>query len=170
MLEFDPAVCELGTYCLFNLDHSEELKITGKRFPKQGLLRTISPPITADSASLSGFGFLADDTLFCWVQLQEIQEAAASAHTQASGVRKQANQQKSVKPLELIKRQSSHMWDELRDLDEPIVQGVLCSIQLNEKYMNAMPGDPTKVAVEQLVKPLEFFQLDRYGIQFVVDM
>ena len=63
MLEFDGNVCELGTYCLFNFDETEELKITGKRFPKQGLLRSIS----ATSSPLNGFGFLADDTLFCWV-------------------------------------------------------------------------------------------------------
>lgn len=63
MLEFDGRVCEFGTFSLFNFDESEELKFTGKRFPKQGLLRCIS----SDSTSLNGFGFLADDTIFCWV-------------------------------------------------------------------------------------------------------
>lgn len=36
--------------------------------------------------------------------------------------------------------------------------------------MNAMPGDPSRVLIEQLVKPLEFFQLSGYGIQYVVDI
>ena len=65
---------EFGTYSLFNFDQSEELKITGKRFPNQGLLRSIS----STSSPLNGFSFLADDTLFCWVQLQEVQEGMAS--------------------------------------------------------------------------------------------
>ena len=30
--------------------------------------------------------------------------------------------------------------------------------------MNAMAGDPSRVAIEQLVKPLEIFQLDKFGI------
>lgn len=45
-----------------------------------------------------------------------------------------------------------------------MTQGVLASITLNEKYMNAMSGDPTRVTIEQLVKPLELFHLDKYDI------
>lgn len=71
---------EFGTYCLFNFDQSDELKVTGKRFPNKGFLRTIS----ATSVPMNGFGFLADDTLFCWVQLQEIQEAAGNAAKKSS--------------------------------------------------------------------------------------
>ena len=33
-----------------------------------------------------------------------------------------------------------------------------------------MPGNPEKVQIEQLVKPFEFKQLDRHGIQFIVDI
>ena len=65
--------------------------------------------------------------------------------------------------LELVKRQSSQMWTDLNPIDE-ITQGVISSIQLNAKYMNAMAGDPSRVAIEQLVKPLEIFQLDKFGI------
>ena len=148
LLEFDPEICEFGTYCLFNLDHSEELKITGKRFPKQGLLRTIS----AESTQLSGFGFLADDTVFCWVQLQQVQDAAA-AHAsaqmqqqQSGSSQKQPSLQKT-QSFDLLKRQSSQ-WTDMGDPDEPQAQGVLSSIQLNEKYMNAMAGDPSRVTIE----------------------
>ena len=66
ILEFDGSVSEFGTYSIFNFDQSEELKVTGKRFPKQGLLTCIS---SQSAPQLNGFGFLADDTLFCWVQL-----------------------------------------------------------------------------------------------------
>ena len=55
------------------------------------------------------------------------------------------------------------MWTDLNPIDE-ITQGVLASIPLNAKYMNAMAGDPSRVAIEQLVKPLEIFQLDKFGI------
>jgi len=77
---------------------------------------------------------------------------------------------KKTASLDLSKRQSSQMWSEMRDADENQAQGVLASIQLNEKYLNAMAGDPAKVCIDQLVKPLEFFQLDKYGIQFIADM
>ena len=56
------------------------------------------------------------------------------------------------------------MWNDLRDADDQPTQGVLASIQLNEKYMNVISGDPSRVAIEHLVKPLEIFQLDKYGI------
>ena len=72
--------------------------------------------------------------------------------------------------LELTKRQSSQMWTDLRDGDDQPTQGVLASIQLNEKYMNAMSGDPSRVDIEHLVKPLEIFQLDKQGVQFIFDL
>ena len=75
---------EFGTYCLFNFDQSDELKVTGKRFPNKGFLRTIS----ATSVPMNGFGFLADDTLFCWVQLQEIQEAGNATKKSSSAAMK----------------------------------------------------------------------------------
>ncbi len=59
--------------------------------------------------------------------------------------------------MDLAKRQTSQMWTDIRDVDEGQAQGVMASIQLNEKYMNAMSGDPGRVAIENLVKPLEFF-------------
>lgn len=60
--------------------------------------------------------------------------------------------------LDLVKRQSvGQMWNDLRDADEQPTQGVLASIELNEKYMHAMSGDPSRVSIEQLVKPLEIF-------------
>ena len=62
------------------------------------------------------------------------------------------------------------MWTEYKDEGEQPTQGVLASITLNEKYMNSMAGDPTRVSIEQLVKPLEIFQLDKYDIQYIVDM
>ena len=33
-----------------------------------------------------------------------------------------------------------------------------------------MSGDPGRVTIESLVKPLEFFQLEKYGIHYIVDM
>lgn len=49
------------------------------------------------------------------------------------------------------------MWNELRENDEGDTQGVVSSVWLSEKYMNVMSGDPHKVSVKNLVKPLEFF-------------
>jgi len=62
------------------------------------------------------------------------------------------------------------MWTEYKDADDQQTQGILASITLNEKYMNAMSGDPSRVSIEQLVKPLELFQLEKYDIQFIVDL
>jgi len=90
MLEFDNSVCEFGTYSLFNFDQSEELKVTGKRFPKQGLLRCVS------ASSLSGFGFLADDSLFCWVQLLEVQEMTTAMAANKKNVTKNPRKQPSA--------------------------------------------------------------------------
>lgn len=56
-----------------------------------------------------------------------------------------------------LNRQTSQHWADMMDADENHPQGVLGSITLNEKYMNAMAGDPSRVSIEQLVKPLEMF-------------
>ena len=63
ILEFDPETCEFATHSLYNYDHMEELKQSGKRYPLQGMLRAVSIP------TFTGFTFIADDTIFCWVEL-----------------------------------------------------------------------------------------------------
>jgi len=49
---------EFRTLCLFNFEHMDELKISGKRFPVNGMLRGFVD---------WGFVFISDDTLFCSV-------------------------------------------------------------------------------------------------------
>jgi hypothetical protein len=41
----------------------DDLKQSGKKFPNAGFLNAIS------TAAFTGFTFLADDTIFCWVEL-----------------------------------------------------------------------------------------------------
>ena len=65
LLEFDPSISEFAVYCIFNLEHQEELTGTGKLFPLTGMMRSIS------THWFTGFGFIADDTVFSWVQIQE---------------------------------------------------------------------------------------------------
>jgi len=57
ILCFDKDLFDWRTVCLFNFDHTEELKQTGKRFAHSGLLRSIS------TTQSGGFIFLADDTI-----------------------------------------------------------------------------------------------------------
>ena len=61
LLEFDASISEFATYCIFNLEHQEELSVTGKLFPTIGMLRSVS------THWFTGFGFIADDTVFTWV-------------------------------------------------------------------------------------------------------
>ena len=102
ILEFNSAICEFGTYCIFNFDECEQLKISGKRFPKQGLLRTMS----AESVPVNGFGFLADDTVFCWVQLQNHLDSGASGGSDGlkAGMVKKSSMVSKTSALELTKR------------------------------------------------------------------
>ena len=53
---------EFRTLCLFNFEHLDELKETGKKFPLTGMLRGFSD---------WGFAFITDDTLFCSVQTHD---------------------------------------------------------------------------------------------------
>jgi hypothetical protein len=65
LLEFSEEVSELQTLCIFNFENEEQFRVSGKRFPLTGLLRSVS------THWFSGFGFMADDTVFSWVQFQE---------------------------------------------------------------------------------------------------
>lgn len=65
LLEFDEETSEFKTLCIFNFENEEQFKITGKRFPLTGMLRAVS------THWFSGFGFMADDTVFSWVQFQD---------------------------------------------------------------------------------------------------
>jgi hypothetical protein len=49
---------EFRTLCLFNFEHMDELKLSGKKFPLNGMLRGFQD---------WGFVFISDDTLFCSV-------------------------------------------------------------------------------------------------------
>ena len=62
LLEFNEETSEFQTLCIFNFENEEAFKVTGKRFPLTGLVRSIS------THWFSGFGFIADDTVFSWVQ------------------------------------------------------------------------------------------------------
>jgi hypothetical protein len=57
MLCFDEEIQDWSSVCLFNFDHTEELKQLDKRFPMFGMLN----PITTSSSG--GFLFLADNTM-----------------------------------------------------------------------------------------------------------
>lgn len=54
---YDKDIDEWKTICMFNFDHLEELKETGKKYPLTGMLQGY----TKDRQS--GFIFLADDTI-----------------------------------------------------------------------------------------------------------
>jgi hypothetical protein len=49
---------------LFNFDQWEELKVTGKRFAKSGMLRSLT------TESDGGFMFLADDTIVAQIKFK----------------------------------------------------------------------------------------------------
>ena len=61
LLEFDPNVSEFAVYCMYNLENQPELQLTGKLFPNSGMVRSVS------THWFTGFGFIADDTMFSWV-------------------------------------------------------------------------------------------------------
>jgi hypothetical protein len=62
VLELDAEqTCEFRVYCLFNFENQEELKYTGKRYPKIAMLRSVQ------FSDVCGFSFIADDTVFTWV-------------------------------------------------------------------------------------------------------
>lgn len=61
LLEFNEETSEFQTLCIFNFEHEEQFKVTGKKFPLTGMLRSVW------SHWFSGFGFMADDTVFSWV-------------------------------------------------------------------------------------------------------
>ena len=71
LLEFDPDVSEFAVYCIYNLENQPELQMTGKMFPNTGMLRSVS------THWFTGFGFIADDTTFSWVQLQDPSDQAS---------------------------------------------------------------------------------------------
>lgn len=65
LLEFSEETSEFLTLCIFNFENEEQYRVTGKKFPQTGMLRSIN------THWFSGFGFIADDTIFSWIQFQE---------------------------------------------------------------------------------------------------
>ena len=57
MICYDKEIDDWRTICLFNFDHMESLKETGKKYPMCGKLKSYS------SQDQSGFIFIADDTI-----------------------------------------------------------------------------------------------------------
>lgn len=62
VLSYDSMIKDWRTVCLFNFDHVEELKVSGKRFANSGLLRAIN------TQTSGGLVFLADDTIICSIK------------------------------------------------------------------------------------------------------
>jgi hypothetical protein len=62
LLEFNEETSEFQTLCIFNFENEEQYRVTGKRFPLCGMLRSVT------THWFTGFGFIADDTVFSWVQ------------------------------------------------------------------------------------------------------
>ena len=62
LLEFNEETSEFQTLCIFIFENEEQYRVTGKRFPLCGMLRSVT------THWFTGFGFIADDTVFSWVQ------------------------------------------------------------------------------------------------------
>jgi hypothetical protein len=42
--------------------------------------------------------------------------------------------------------------------------------RLNQDYLNVVSGEPQRIDIESLVKPINFCDLKQFGIQVVVDI
>ena len=93
VLEFDEDIQEFKQLCIFNFENEDQFKVTGKRFPLQGLLRSVS------THWFSSFGFIADDSVFSWVQFQD------------SFMQKRLTKLQ-IKKIESMKKQTNQYGDE----------------------------------------------------------
>jgi len=144
ILAFDEETSEFATFAIFNFENQDELKLTGKRFPQRGMLRTVS------THWFCGFGFLADDTIFTWVQLQETLQPL---------------QMDRASSLNITRQQSStFQYDDKNQPKESTKH------KLNEKYLNAMAGPSQGHLIEQLVKPMNHCDLRKFGVQAIIDI
>ena len=63
VLEFDAeSTSDFRVFCIFNFQNDDALKFTGKKFPMEGMLRSVT------GTDPSGFSFIGDDTVLTFVQ------------------------------------------------------------------------------------------------------
>ena len=93
-----------------------------------------------------------------------------------SGMRKMTSQTMSK---ELQRKQSSTSWQgaDMQDYIDQDEDGNFSGMRarINEKYLHEMSGDASRVPIDQLVKPLDYVNLNEYGtdrgnIFFIIDV
>jgi hypothetical protein len=81
---------------------------------------------------------------------------------------------KSQSDIGLQRQQSSSAWKgaadyDLQNLDGEEIEGVYGlkhqTHDLNERYLHCMSGDPSRIPIESLVKPLEFVNFTQFNTE-----